>query len=86
MPRIFISYSHKDEEWKDRLVSHLAGLQQQGYLEIWVDKRIKGGQNGSVIRYKAPEWRKFTIAQSGHNAVDGECGDTLSHIKLRGDE
>ena len=22
-PTVFISYSHKDEEWKDRLVSHL---------------------------------------------------------------
>ena len=22
-PTVFISYSHKDEEWKDRLVTHL---------------------------------------------------------------
>jgi hypothetical protein len=33
-PTIFISYSPKDEEWKNRLVTHLGVLQQQGYLDI----------------------------------------------------
>jgi hypothetical protein len=42
-PTIFISYSHKDEEWKNRLVTHLGILQQQGYLDIWVDTRIESG-------------------------------------------
>jgi len=42
-PTIFISYSHKDEEWKSRLVTHLGVLQQQDYLDIWVDTRIEGG-------------------------------------------
>lgn len=44
-PKVFISYSHKDEEWKDRLVTHLGVLQQQGALEVWDDRRIKGGDN-----------------------------------------
>ena len=41
-PTIFISYSHKDEEWKDRLVTHLGVLHN---LEIWDDRRIAGGDD-----------------------------------------
>ena len=42
-PTVFISYSHKDEEWKDRLVTHLGVLQQQGLLDLWDDRRIERG-------------------------------------------
>ena len=44
-PTVFISYSHKDEEWKDRLVSHLGVLKNQGFLEMWEDRQIKGGDD-----------------------------------------
>jgi len=44
-PAVFISYSHKDEEWKDKLVTHLGVLQEQGLLEIWEDRRIAGGDD-----------------------------------------
>ncbi len=37
---LFISYSHKDEEWKDRVVGHLNILQQEGVLAIWNDRKI----------------------------------------------
>jgi tetratricopeptide (TPR) repeat protein len=42
-PSIFISYSHDDEKWKDRLVSQLGVLQQEGLLEVWDDRRISAG-------------------------------------------
>ncbi|MFI5331906.1 MAG: TIR domain-containing protein [Desulfobaccales bacterium] len=42
---IFISYSHKDEAWKDRLVTHLNVLQYQESLEIWNDRRIEAGED-----------------------------------------
>jgi hypothetical protein len=45
MKRVFISYSHKDEEWKDRLVAQLGVLQQQGLLEIWEDRQIAAGDD-----------------------------------------
>lgn len=44
-PFIFISYSHKDEPWKDRLVTHLNVLQYQDSLEIWDDRRIEAGED-----------------------------------------
>ncbi|MDY0164497.1 TIR domain-containing protein [Desulfobotulus sp.] len=42
-PMIFISYSHKDEIWKDRLETQLKVLQVHGNLDIWDDRRIQAG-------------------------------------------
>ncbi|KAF5437017.1 TIR domain-containing protein [Candidatus Methanophagaceae archaeon] len=42
-PTVFTSYSHKDEAWKDRLVTHLGVLQQEGILDLWDDRRIGAG-------------------------------------------
>jgi hypothetical protein len=44
-PTVFISYSHKDEDWKDRLVTHLGVLQQEGIFDIWDDRRIGAGED-----------------------------------------
>lgn len=43
MFKIFISYSHKDEEFKDELVTMLAGLQRRGIVDAWQDRRIEAG-------------------------------------------
>jgi len=43
-PTVFLSYSHKDEAWKDRLVTHLAGLERNGLLRTWNDRLIQAGQ------------------------------------------
>jgi len=42
-PMVFISYSHHDEAWKDRLVRHLRVLKLEGNLEVWDDRRISAG-------------------------------------------
>ena len=44
-PTVFISYSHKDEEWKDRLVTQLSVLAKQGLLDVWDDRRIGAGDD-----------------------------------------
>jgi small GTP-binding protein len=41
--KIFISYSHKDETFKDALVTMLAGLQRRGVVDAWEDQRIEAG-------------------------------------------
>ena len=43
--RVFISYSHHDEEWKNRLVSHLGVLERQGRVALWVDQQIRPGDD-----------------------------------------
>jgi len=44
-PTVFISYSHKDEAWKDKLVPHLQALAQAGVgMQVWHDRKIDGGE------------------------------------------
>jgi tetratricopeptide (TPR) repeat protein len=42
-PIVFVSYSHKDEEWKDKLLPQLEHLGRLGILEVWDDRKIKAG-------------------------------------------
>lgn len=44
-PTLFISYSHKDEDWKDRLVEQLGALSHEGVVDLWDDRRIAAGSN-----------------------------------------
>ena len=44
MKKIFISYSHKDEHWKDLLVRHLKVLPLEGLCDPWDDRRIETGE------------------------------------------
>jgi hypothetical protein len=44
-PTVFISYSHKDKDWKDRLISHLGVLSEQGLLSFWDDRQIGVGED-----------------------------------------
>src|SRR5262245_23836346 len=46
--KIFVSYSHKDREWLERLQVHLGPLERDGLVEFWDDTRIRTGD----------EWRK----------------------------
>jgi hypothetical protein len=43
VPAVFLSYSHKDEAWKDRLTTHLGVLEAEGLLDTWDDRRIEAG-------------------------------------------
>jgi len=40
---VFISYSHKDHRWLDRLLIHLKPLERLGVLDVWSDRRISPG-------------------------------------------
>ena len=42
-PTVFVSYSHRDRAWKDRLVQHLKILEREGRLDAWDDGRIGAG-------------------------------------------
>ncbi|NIM11366.1 MAG: TIR domain-containing protein [Candidatus Aminicenantes bacterium] len=45
MKRIFISYSHKDKVWKDRLLTQLNVLALEGCYDVWDDRRIEIGDD-----------------------------------------
>ncbi len=42
-PKIFISYAHEDEHFKNELVKTLAGLERRGVIELWHDRHITTG-------------------------------------------
>ncbi|MCG8313740.1 MAG: toll/interleukin-1 receptor domain-containing protein [Pseudomonadales bacterium] len=45
--KVFISYSHKDEEFKNSLTEHLSGLVRSGAISEWNDRKIVPGADWS---------------------------------------
>ncbi len=45
MVRVFFSYSHKDEKYRDELEKHLTMLKRDGSIETWHDRKIKAGED-----------------------------------------
>lgn len=42
--KVFISYSHKDVEWREKLRTQLALYLRKGELELWDDSKVRAGQ------------------------------------------
>lgn len=61
MSKVFISYSHKDEDWKDRLKTHLAVLEHQDLLAVWDDRQIAAGDDWYPAIEKAIESAQIAI-------------------------
>jgi hypothetical protein len=40
---VFFSYSHRDQDLRDELETHLSSLKRQGLISAWHDKRIVAG-------------------------------------------
>ena len=41
--KVFISYAHKDDRWRERVVEQLGVLAKQGLLDVWDDRKIGAG-------------------------------------------
>jgi hypothetical protein len=44
--QVFLSYSHKDAKWLQRLQVHFSPLEQQAKIHRWYDTMIMAAQNG----------------------------------------
>ncbi len=44
MIKLFFSYSHRDEDLRDELETHLSSLKRQGVIDAWHDRRIPAGK------------------------------------------
>ncbi|QQM32365.1 toll/interleukin-1 receptor domain-containing protein [Martelella lutilitoris] len=43
MTKLFFSYSHADETFRDTLEKHLAAMKHEGLIDTWHDRRIPAG-------------------------------------------
>jgi hypothetical protein len=41
--RLFFSYAHKDDEYREQLVTSLAMLRRRGFISLWHDRNITAG-------------------------------------------
>lgn len=46
--KLFISYSHEDEAYKNKLLTHLTMLKREGLIEPWSDRTIMAGEDFSA--------------------------------------
>jgi hypothetical protein len=44
MKKIFISYAHKDEDYKNQFEIHLSGLKRQNLIDVWTDRQVLIGE------------------------------------------
>jgi TIR domain. len=59
--QVFISYSHKDTKWLERLQIHLQPLERLGLVNRWDDSLIKPGENWREEIKEAIESAKVAV-------------------------
>ncbi len=70
--KVFISYSRKDTEWKDRLVKQLAALERRKLLEVWVDSQVKGGEDWYKLIHEAMLEARVAVLLVSEHFLDSE--------------
>jgi ribosomal protein L12E/L44/L45/RPP1/RPP2 len=73
--KIFISYSHADEEWFKELKNRLTPMQRIHGFEIWDDKQLQAGQNWDAEIQKALGETKLALLLVSPNFIRSEYID-----------
>jgi len=72
IPKVFISYSHLDEPWKDRLVKHPGIAEKQGMLQTWSDRNLLGGDDWLAEIINAIERGGVAVLLVSHNSLTSD--------------
>ncbi|HEU5377748.1 MAG TPA: TIR domain-containing protein [Ktedonobacteraceae bacterium] len=88
--KVFISYSHSDSKWLDRLRKHLAPLEREGVLDLWDDTRISAGQQWEEVLTNAIETARVVVLLVSANflasdfIIEGELPALLDRARASG--
>lgn len=87
---VFISYSHCDREYVDRLLIHLRPLEMEGAIDLWVDTRLRAGDKWKKEIEKALENASAAILVISADflasdfIIDNELPSLLKNAEERG--
>lgn len=74
MATVFFSYSHVDEDYRDRLETSLAMLKRQGVIDTWHDRRIVAGEDlGESISEALERAEVILLLVSPHFIASDYC-------------
>lgn len=75
--KIFVSYSHRDEDTLERLRAHLSPLRRDGRIETWYDREIRaGGEIDDEISVQLETCHVFILLISPDFLNSDYCMDT----------
>ena len=75
--KIFYSYSHKDETYREQLETHLSILKRNGAIQGWHDRRISAGQEWEEeINLNLEEADVILLLVSSNFLASDYCYDT----------
>ena len=89
-PKAFISYSHKNRTYLERLMVHLKPLTKKGLIDVWVDTKIKTGDQWEKEIEKALTESSIIILlisadfMASDFIVDNELPPLLSKAEVQG--
>ena len=80
--KVFISYSHEDQPWLERLQVHLKPLEREGVIDRWDDTRITAGQKWKTEIKKALDQARVAVllVSADFLASDFVAGDELPSL------
>ena len=88
--KVFISYSHRDASYLERLMVHLKPLEKEGLVDTWVDTRLRAGDRWKdTIEYELQKARIAILLitadfLASDFIVDNELPPILLNAEARG--
>ena len=75
--KVFYSYSHKDEPYREALETHLSILRRNGHITEWHDRRISAGSEWEVdINFNLEDADMILLLVSSNFLASDYCYDT----------
>ena len=87
-PKVFISYAHKDEAYKDEMMPHFQALENAGRVTVWDDRKIGAGEKWYEEIEQALEGAALAVCLVSPNFLASEfcTGEEIPYLLDRRDK